>query len=168
MSEPFLGEVKLFSFNFAPRGWAQCNGQLLPISQNQALFSLLGTMYGGNGVTTFALPELQGRISMHVSNNHTQGQKAGEETHTLTVAELAAHNHPANCSTAAVATQASPAGRFWAHESQGNAVFSTTGGAVMAPGAIGNAGGGQAHANLAPFLVVNFCIALQGIFPSRS
>jgi microcystin-dependent protein len=167
MSEPFLGEIRPFSFGFAPKGWALCNGQLLPINQNQALFSLLGTMYGGNGVTTFALPDLRGRAGMHISQTHPQGQSAGTESITLSAAQLPAHNHPANASNA-TATQAGPTGKYWAQDSDGNVVYNSTGSSPMAAGAIGNAGGGQAHSNMQPYLVVNYCIALQGIFPSRN
>jgi microcystin-dependent protein len=167
MSEPFLGEIRPFGFNFVPKGWAQCNGQLLPISQNQALFSLLGTMYGGDGRTTFGLPDLRGRSGMHVSQTHSQGERGGEEGVTLSALQLPRHTHAANCSNGP-ATQVSPAGKFWAQDSDGNVVFNSTGSATLAPTAIANAGGGQPHPNLQPFLVVNYCIALQGIFPSRS
>src|SRR2546427_8741768 len=112
MSEPFLGEIKIVSFTFAPKGWALCNGQLLPINQNQALFALLGTMYGGNGQTTFALPDFRGRLPLHVGQGFLQGQFGGEETHTLATSEMPAHNHQVSASSNA-ATQASPAGAFW-------------------------------------------------------
>ena len=167
MSEPFLGEIRPFSFAFPPRGWARCDGQLLPINQNQALFALLGTMYGGDGRTTFGLPDLRGRAAMHVSQQHLQGESAGAESITLSMAQLPLHNHPAHASDV-VASQASPAGKFWAQDSDGNVVFNGTGNAPMAASAIGPAGGGQPHPNMQPLLVVNYCIALQGIFPSRN
>ncbi len=167
MSEPFLGEIRPFSFGFAPRGWATCDGQLLPINQNQALFALLGTMYGGNGQTTFALPDLRGRAGMHVAPSHTQGQPGGAEAVTLTAAQIPWHTHSANASNV-MANQTSPTGTFWAQDANGNVVFNSTGNAPMADGAIGAAGGNQAHTNMQPFMVVNYCIALQGIFPSRN
>lgn len=166
MDEPFLGEIRPFSFGFAPKGWASCDGQLLPIAQNMALFSLLGTMYGGDGRTTFALPDLRGRAGMHPSSVHTQGERAGQENVTLTTAQIPPHSHTANCSNV-VGTQTSPAGKFWAQDFDGNVVFSSTGGATMAAAAVGNTGG-QPHSNMQPYLVVNYCIAVQGIFPSRS
>jgi microcystin-dependent protein len=167
MSEPFLGEIRPFGFGFAPKGWALCNGQLLPINQNQALFALLGTMYGGDGRTTFGLPDLRGRAGMHVSPTHSQGEQGGEEGVTLSDLQLPRHTNAANCSNV-TATQASPAGKFWAQDSDGNVVFNSTGSATLASTAIGNAGSEQPHPNLQPFLVVNYCIALQGIFPSRN
>lgn len=166
MDEPFLGEIRPFAFGFTPKGWASCDGQLLPIAQNMALFSLLGTMYGGDGRTTFALPDLRGRAGMHPSSVHTQGERAGQEGVTLTTAQIPPHSHTANCSNV-VGTQTSPAGKFWAQDFDGNVVFSSTGGATMAAAAIGNTGG-QPHSNMQPYLVVNYCIAVQGIFPSRS
>lgn len=166
MDEPFLGEIRPFAFGFTPKGWASCDGQLLPIAQNAALFSLLGTMYGGDGRATFALPDLRGRAGMHPSSVHTQGERAGQENVTLTTAQIPPHSHTANCSNV-VGTQTSPAGKFWAQDSDGNVVFSSTGGATMAAAAIGNTGG-QPHSNMQPYLVVNYCIAVQGIFPSRS
>ena len=166
MDDPFLGEIRPFAFGFPPKGWASCDGQLLPIAQNTALFSLLGTMYGGDGRTTFALPDLRGRAGMHVNPVHTQGERGGQESVTLTTAQIPLHSHTANCSNVA-GTQTSPVGKFWAQDSDGNVVFNTTGGATMAATAIGNTGGGP-HPNMQPYLVVNYCIALQGIFPSRS
>jgi microcystin-dependent protein len=176
MASPFLSEIRLMSFNFPPKGWAFCNGQLLPINQNQALFALLGTQYGGNGQTTFALPNLQGRVPMHnggdgFGNFYTQGQSGGEVSHTLTVQELPQHAHtlqasaaPANSSSPANAVPAQPSGDV-------GAVYGPVGtlkAPTMAPQAIGNAGGSQTHNNLQPYLVISFCIALQGIFPSQS
>jgi microcystin-dependent protein len=166
MTSPFLGEVKILAFNFAPRGWALCNGQLLAINQNQALFALLGTTYGGNGTTTFALPNLQGRAPVFGGQSSIQlGQAGGEENHTLTVAEMAAHNHPAQANSGNPNT-GPIAGNLWCAETA--AAYATAPNAAMNSSAIGNTGGGQAHANVQPYLVLNFCIALQGIFPSRN
>lgn len=170
MSEPFLSEIKIFSFNFAPRGWALCNGQLLPINQNQALFSLLGTTYGGNGQTNFALPNLQSRAPIHEGSGHTLGEVGGEQAHTLSIAEMSTHLHTFNANSAVVgaapnATQATVASNYWANF--GKTAYSTSqGNSVMSPQTISNVGGSQAHLNMQPFLVLNFCIALQGIFPS--
>jgi microcystin-dependent protein len=172
MSQPFLSEIKIFSFNFAPKGWAMCNGQLLPINQNQALFSLLGTTYGGNGQTNFALPNLQSRVPIHEGRSHTLGEAGGEQSHTLTIAELPTHTHGFSANSAVVgaaanATQGLPASNYWANSGKG--VYSTSpGNAVMSPQTIANVGGSQPHLNMQPFLVLNFCIALQGIFPSQN
>lgn len=163
MSDPFLGEVKTTSFTFAPKGWALCNGQLLSIAANQALFSILGTQYGGNGQTTFALPNLQGRLPLHMGNGYAVGVAGGEESHTLTVNELPAHTHQA--ASASAATSGSPNGAVWAPT--GPAVYASTPSTTMAPSTVGNTGGSQPHENRAPFLVVNFIIAVQGVFPSR-
>ncbi len=166
MSEPFLGEIRIFTFNFAPKGWAFCNGQLLPINQNQALFSILGTTYGGNGLNNFALPNLQGRTAIHPSGAHPLGSAGGEDTHTLVITELPSHNHiPVGSSV--TADQTSPANGFWANPNV--SAFSTNApNAAMAGQAMGAAGGSQPHNNLQPCLVVNFCVALNGIFPSRN
>lgn len=173
MGTPFLGEIRIFSFNFAPQGWAMCNGQFLPINQNQALFSLLGTMYGGNGQTTFALPNLQGRAPNHIGQGLNQGQAAGEMFHTLTLQEMTTHLHTVSANQAVVgaainATQGVPTGNFWANS--GKTVYSTSfpGNAVMGPSAVTNVGGSQPHNNMQPYLVLNFCIALIGVFPSRN
>ena len=166
MSEPFLSEIRVFGFGFAPKGWAFCNGQLLPINQNQALFSLLGTTYGGDGRVNFGLPNLQSRVPIHMGNGHTLGESRGEQNHTLSLSELAAHNHVAECSSA-LGTQASPSGGVWATDNNGNFPYSTSPGATMSPGAISPTGGSQPHQNMAPYLTLNFCIALQGIFPSQ-
>jgi len=165
-SDQFLSEIRIFSFNYAPQGWAQCNGQFLPINQNQALFSLLGTTYGGNGQTTFALPDLRGRVPMHNGNSLTLGQKAGEEAHTLTMSEMPAHTHQMKGSPDNP-TVAPPTNNFWAS----NTSFTPYGpvaDTAMSPQSIGNAGGSQPHENRSPFLTLNCCIALQGIFPSRN
>jgi microcystin-dependent protein len=166
MSEPFLSEIKIVSFNFPPKGWALCNGQLLPINQNQALFSLLGTTYGGNGQTTFALPNLRGQVPLHFGGQYTLGESAGQEAHTLTQAEMPAHNHMVNASSAATGGNNSPAGRFLGG---GNNVYQTLQNpTTLSPGTIANVGGSQPHNNMMPYLVLNFIIALQGIFPSRN
>jgi microcystin-dependent protein len=164
MGTPYLGEIKIVSFNFAPRGWALCNGQTLPINQNQALFSILGTTYGGNGTTTFLLPDLRGRVPVHTGGGFTLGQRGGEETHTLIQSEMPQHYHSTSASTAAP-DRAAASGNFWAQEAGAYDASSTT---TMSPAAIANTGGSQPHNNLAPFLVVPFVIALQGIFPSRN
>ncbi len=171
MSEPFLGEIKVVSFNFPPKGWAFCNGQLLPINQNQALFSILGTTFGGNGQTTFALPNLQGRVPVHVGtgtfgNNIVLGESAGEAAHTLTVSEMPAHIHTVVASNQAP-NAASLAGNTWASKS-GNLPYAPTPNTTMSPAAIANTGSSQGHPNLSPYLVLNFVILLSGIFPSRN
>ena len=166
MSEPFLGEVRLFSFPFAPKNWALCNGQFLPINQNQALFSLLGTSYGGNGQTNFALPNLRGRMPMHVDNTgaYVQGQSGGEGAHTLTLAEMPAHVHQVSGTTNA-GNRSSPAGNFPA-AARGS--YGPAGDTSLHPGSISNVGGSQPHYNMPPYLVLSFAIALTGIFPSRN
>ncbi|WP_223787873.1 phage tail protein [Marinicella meishanensis] len=168
MSEPFLAEIRMMGFNFAPRGWAFCDGQILPINQNQSLYSLLGTTYGGDGRTSFALPDLRGRAPIHVGSDggstFTEGQKSGEENHTLAANEMPQHGHTVNTSA-----------------NDGNApipVDNTLGGfnngynggsnPVSLSNEVTNAGGGQAHNNMQPTLAVNFCIALQGLFPPRN
>jgi microcystin-dependent protein len=165
MSTPFLGEIKIISWNFPPKGWAFCNGQQLPINQNQALFSLFGTMYGGNGQTTFALPDFRGRAPIHVGAGFIQGQSGGQESHTVTMSEMPAHNHIAMASTAAP-NQGSPVGNMCADNGQN--LYAAASNAAMAPQAVTNVGGSQAHANLQPFLCLNFIVALIGIFPSRN
>ena len=164
MAEPFLSEIRIFSFSYNPQGWAKCDGQLLPINQNQALFSLLGTTYGGNGQTNFALPDLRGRVPIHVGGGLVLGQKAGEETHTLIVSEMPTHTHQAKAS-ANGPTVPPPTSNFWASNT-GFTPYGTTGDTAMSPQAIGNAGGSQPHENRSPYLTLNCCIALQGIFPS--
>ena len=164
MAEPFLSEIRIFSFSFAPQGWAQCNGQLLPINQNQALFSLLGTTYGGNGQTNFGLPDLRSRVPMHVGTGLVLGQKAGEETHTLIASEMPAHTHQTKGS-ANGPTVTPPTSNFWASNT-GFSPYGSSANIAMSPQAIGNAGGSQPHENRSPFLTLNCCIALQGIFPS--
>jgi microcystin-dependent protein len=168
MGTPYLGEIRAVSFNFAPKGWALCNGQLLPINQNQALFALLGNTYGGNGTTTFALPDLQARVPLHASAAHVLGQAAGEAQHTLTAAEMPAHTH-APAARAQAGDNPSPAGRAWGQQPADKTYAPASSALVaMSPQAVAPAGGGQPHENRPPFLVLNFVIALQGIFPSRN
>lgn len=167
MSEPFLAEIRMVGFNFPPRGWAFCDGQILPINQNQSLYSLLGTTYGGDGRTTFALPDLRGRVPMHEGPNHRQGQKSGEEAHTLSQAELPQHKHVAQA-TQAAADRPIPTGGYLADTAPSELYSGPENLAPMKVGTIANAGGGQAHNNMQPYLAINFCIALQGLFPSRN
>lgn len=180
MAEPFLSEIRIFSFNFPPKGWAFCNGQLLAINQNQALFALLGTTYGGNGQTNFALPNLQGRTPIHSGNGHVLGEAAGTTSVTLTQQQMPQHFHFVNAQQAvqpATTTAQDPTGKLLA----GAQVAAQGGGTVpvslygapanltaMAPQTVGNAVGNQAHNNMMPYQVLNFCIALQGIFPSQT
>jgi microcystin-dependent protein len=166
MSEPFLGETKWISWNYPPRGWAFCNGQLLPINQNQALFALLGTMYGGNGQTNFALPDLRGRAPVHVGSGFIQGQRAGEEAHTLIGAEMPQHLHGVTAS-GGNGTAAAPIGAFLANR-QSDIYVPPGNLQPMNQGAVSQAGGSQPHQNMAPYIVLNCIIALQGIFPSRN
>ena len=165
MSEPFLGEIKIISWNFPPKGWTFCNGQLLPINQNQALFSILGTTYGGDGRTTFGLPNLQGRSPVHVGNGISLGELGGETSHTLNISELPAHNH-VPVATPGAPTLSDPTGNLWA--SNPNNAYSATINAAMNPASILPTGGNQPHENMSPYLVLNFIIALQGIFPSQN
>jgi len=162
MGEPFLAELRLMSFNFAPKGWAQCNGQLMPINQNQALFALLGTTYGGNGQTNFALPDLRGRAAMHFGTN-TMGSKFGEEAHTITQSEMAAHNHFVNCST-----QNGNSADINILAAMSEAYTTPNDLTTLQPATVTNVGGSQPHTNVQPYLVLNWCIALIGIFPSRN
>lgn len=165
MAEPFLSEIRLMSFEFAPRGWALCNGQLLPINQNQGLFSLLGTTFGGDGRVNFALPDLRGRTPIHVGSGHTLGERGGEPAHTLSIAELPTHTHALQASSND-GTQVVPAGGFLAKAAPANPYSVPTNLTAMNPASITNVGGSQAHLNMQPFLTLNFSIALQGIFPS--
>jgi microcystin-dependent protein len=165
MSDPFLGEIKIISWNYPPKGWAFCSGQLLPINQNQALFSLLGTTYGGNGQTTFGLPDFRGRVPVHVGGGFTQGQSGGEEFHTLGSAEMPAHNHPVN-GTTSPGTVNTASGNFLANSNV--SPYRTTANTAFNAAMVSNAGGSQPHENRQPFLVLNFVVALQGIFPSRN
>jgi microcystin-dependent protein len=167
MSEPFLSEIRMVSFNFAPKGWALCNGQLLAINQNQALFSLLGTTYGGDGRVNFGLPNLQGKVPIHFGSGHALGETGGQTSHTLSISEMPAHTHTLTA-TSNAGSQLIAAGNLLAttpnqlyHAADSNIV-------AMSPAAIGNVGGSQAHENMMPYLTLNFCIALVGIFPSRN
>jgi microcystin-dependent protein len=165
MAEPFLSEIRMMSFGFAPKGWALCNGQLLPINQNQALFSLLGTTFGGDGRVNFGLPDLQGRTPIHAGNGHTLGERGGEQAHTLSIAELPTHTHVANAS-ASVGNNAVPTGMVLGSPLQASYGAGGSNLTSLSPGTVATVGGSQAHLNMQPFLVINFCIALQGIFPS--
>jgi microcystin-dependent protein len=174
MSDPFIAEIRMFAGTFAPRGWAFCNGQLLPINQNQALFSLVGTTYGGDGRTTFGLPNLQGRVPMHWGNGaglspRSLGEQAGAEAVTLAANQMPAHTHAAQCSSLKGNTN-SPTSKVWSKDAgvQSATYTSNAPDGAMAASAIGNAGGSQPHDNMPPYLCVSFIIALQGIFPSRS
>jgi len=168
MSEPFLAEIRIVAFNFPPRSWALCDGQILPINQNQSLYSLLGTTYGGDGRTSFALPDLRGRTPLHFDSSHQLGQKAGEEAHVLTNAEIPGHTHQLQVSNA-TADNAVPDGRVLARSTTTDPNWTTPGATVnMASEAITVTGNGQGHQNMQPFLTLNFCIALQGLFPSRN
>jgi microcystin-dependent protein len=163
MAEPFLSEIRIMSFVFAPKGWALCNGQLLPINQNQALFSLLGTTFGGDGRVNFALPDLRGRTPIHVGSGHTLGERGGEQAHTLSIAELPTHTHVLQAQSGNATTN-SPNGALLANST---AVYhSPTSLVALSPSSVTNTGGSQAHLNMQPFLTLSFCIALQGIFPS--
>jgi len=165
MSEPFLSEIRVMSFGFAPKGWALCNGQLLPINQNQALFSLLGTTYGGDGRVNFALPNLQARAPMHTGNGHVLGERGGEQAHTLSISELPAHTHSWGATNTA-ANAPNPTSNLLGAAAEYNA--SGTNLVAMYPGTLSTVGGSQPHENMQPYLTLNFCIALQGIFPSQN
>ncbi|APV51539.1 phage tail protein [Betaproteobacteria bacterium GR16-43] len=168
MSEPFIGQISVVGFNFAPKGWALCNGQLLSIAQNQALFSILGTTYGGNGVQNFALPDLRSRAAMHWNGNYPLGAMVGTENETLQVTQIPLHTHTVNAVKEA-GTLPSPAANIWAGSTGNDLQYGVTAPDVfMAPTAIGPGGGGQPHNNMPPVNVLNFIIALVGIFPSRN
>lgn len=171
MSEPFVGEIRMFAGNFAPRGWAFCDGQLLAVSQNDALFSLLGTIYGGDGRTTFGLPDLRGRIPIHAGHGpglseRRLGSKGGAEKETLTVNQLPSHTHPWQASTT-IADESAPSANVTAQPSAVNLYFSASPAVNLAGAAISNDGGSRSHTNMMPFLCVHFIIALFGIYPSR-
>jgi len=180
MSDPFLSEIRMMSFTYAPKTWALCNGQLLPIAQNQALFSLLGTTYGGDGIRTFALPNLQGRTPIHVGAGHVLGEISGEQTHTLTITEIPSHNHMLNAyngpADAAPVPQpptpstvaAQPFVKSGTTTTPVSLYGSGTPSAPMGKSTLGPSGGSQPHPNMQPYLVLNFSIALQGIFPSQA
>lgn len=175
MSEPFLAEVRIVGFNFAPRGWAFCDGQILPINQNQSLYSLLGTTYGGDGRTSFALPDLRGRCPIHVGasngQHHAEGQKSGEETHTLSANEMPRHDHILEAFSDSANTADPQNARFARASSALGLPYSGTEtnlNLALASESVTNVGGSQAHDNMMPYLALNFCIALQGLFPSRN
>ena len=165
MSEPFLSEIKIMSFGFPPKGWALCDGQLLPINQNQGLFSLLGTTYGGDGRVNFGLPNLQGRTPMHMGSGHVLGELGGEQAHTLSISEIPTHVHVANA-TQNAGNDPIPASNYLG--SADNAYVGAQNLTSLLPATVGAVGGSQAHLNMQPFLCLSFCIALQGIFPSQT
>ncbi len=165
MAEPFLSEIRIMSFGFAPKGWALCDGQLLPINQNQALFSLLGTTYGGDGRVNFGLPNLQGRAPIRFGRGHTIGERGGEQAHTLSISETPTHTHTALASSANSTVAASVNALLAAANNVYGPPANLT---SIQPATLTNTGGSQAHLNMQPFLVLNFCIALQGIFPSQN
>ncbi|MCW2672743.1 MAG: microcystin dependent protein [Frankiales bacterium] len=167
MAEPFLAEIRLMSFNFAPTGWALCDGQLLPINQNQALFSLLGTNYGGDGRLNFGLPDLRGRVPMHMGGGHNLGERAGEQAHTLTIAELPTHTHVLGASSAD-GTATAPSNALLAKAAPANPYAPAANQVAMSSAAVASTGGSQPHQNMQPFLALIFAIALQGIFPSQN
>lgn len=168
MAEPFLSEIRIMSFVFPPKGWALCDGQLLPINQNQGLFSLLGTTFGGDGRVNFGLPDLRTRTPIHVGSGHTLGERGGEQAHTLSIAEIPQHTHVANA-TSIPATANTPAATLLLAQSTAAQLYTAPSALIaMAPNSIANVGGSQAHINMQPFLTLSFCIALQGIFPSAN
>lgn len=167
MSQPFIGEIRMFAGNFAPVGWAFCNGAIIPIDQNDALFNLIGTTYGGDGQTTFALPDLQSRVPVHVGPGFALGQSGGVETVTLTTSQIPAHSHVPQGSNIA-GTQSSPEQGVWAANTTLSPYVTATPSVNMDPGALGASGGSQPHDNMLPFLVINFILSLFGVFPSQS
>jgi len=164
MSEPYIGEIKLFPIHYVPRGWIPCEGQLLNISTNQALYSILGIRYGGDGRTNFKLPNLTGRVAIHYSADYPQGRSGGEAKHQLTVSELPSHTHEVKASSSE-ADSVTPKEKVWANGASPYAVTGTK--AKMNSGAIHTAGGDSAHSNMQPFLAMRYCIAIQGVYPSR-
>ena len=167
MAEPFLSEIRLMSFVFAPKGWALCNGQFLPINQNQALFALLGTTYGGNGQTTFALPDLRGRTPIHMGNWHTLGERGGSQTSTLTLGQMPAHAHALYASNNNATTD-TPGINVVMAQASTDMYRNLTNPVPLNSGSDANTGGSQPHENMQPYLTLSFCIALQGIFPSQT
>jgi microcystin-dependent protein len=167
MSSPFIGEIRMFAGNFAPAGWAFCNGALIPISENDALFTLIGTTYGGDGQNTFALPDLQSRIPIHVGPGFALGQSGGVESVTLTTSQIPAHSHVPTCQTN-TGNLLVPTAGVWAQPSTGTDYSDVAPSLTMDPAAIGPAGGSQPHDNMVPVLVVNFILSLFGIFPSQT
>jgi microcystin-dependent protein len=168
MAEPFLSEIRMVSFNFAAKGWALCNGQFLPINQNQALFALLGTTYGGDGQTTFRLPDLRGRAPIHEGSSHTLGERAGEEAHTLTSAEMPGHSHVLRASQNNETTEIPDAPLVLASSAPSDLYTGFAAPVALAPQTVTSIGGSLPHENRQPFLVINYMIALQGIFPSQN
>jgi len=169
MAEPFLSEIRILSFGFAPKGWALCNGQLLPINQNQALFSLLGTTYGGDGRVNFGLPNLQSCVPIHMGNSHTLGERGGEQVHTLSVNEMPQHQHGLHATSTAAVANTVPGPTVMLAQAAGDFIYGDPSGLIALDSrACTNIGGSQAHLNMQPFLTLNFCIALQGIFPSQT
>ena len=168
MAEPFLSEIRIMSFGFPPKGWALCNGQLMPINQNQALFSLLGTTYGGDGRATFGLPNLQGRTPISMGGSFTLGQVGGQAAHTVTISEMPLHTHVANASTVNATATIPNSTLTFANGAQFEIWRPFTNPVAMQPDVVSNVGGSQPHTNMQPFLTLNFCIALQGIFPSQN
>src|SRR5689334_11184473 len=166
MAEPFLSEIRIFSFGFPPRGWALCDGQLLPINQNQGLFSLLGTTYGGDGRANFGLPDLRSRVPIHMGSGHTLGERGGEQAHTLSIGELPTHTHVFNGTSATTNPQPVPVSAYLAPAA--SMYHQPTNLTSLHPQSLANVGGSQAHLNMQPFLVLSMCIALQGIFPSQT
>ena len=165
MAEPFLAEIRIMSFGFPPKGWALCDGQLLPINQNQALFSLLGTTYGGDGRVNFGLPDLRGRVPIHMGSGHTLGERGGEQAHTLSISEIPTHTHVVRAS-ADNGDAPVPTGNYLG--SANNLYTAAANLTSLAPSTVTNTGGSQAHLNMQPFLTLTFCVALQGIFPSQT
>lgn len=167
MSQPFIGEIRMFAGNFAPVGWAFCNGAIIPIDQNDALFNLIGTTYGGDGQTTFALPNLQSRVPVHVGPGFALGQSGGAESVTLTTSQIPAHSHVPQCNSN-TGNLPNPGTGVWAQPGTGTDYSDVAPGLIMDPAAIGSAGGSQPHDNMVPFLVVNFILSLFGVFPSQA
>jgi microcystin-dependent protein len=168
MGTPFMSEMRIMSFNFAPKGWAECNGQFLPINQNQALFSLLGTMYGGNGQTTFALPDLRGRAPIHIGSGFTEGQAGGQEAHTLTISEMPQHLHPLQANLLPNPADLAPPSPNLLGSLTTPIYKAASSLTTLLPATISNVGGSQPHPNMQPYLVLNICMALQGVFPSQN
>ncbi len=175
MAQPYLGEIRCFSFGFAPKGWALCNGQLLAINQNQALFSILGTTYGGNGIQTFALPNLQGRVPAHVGGGFVLGQAVGETNHTLTILEMPAHSHTITSDIiepgGATEHTAVPSATAAIGPSNPDGLYNPSAAnnpVTLAASVVSSVGGSQPHPNMQPYLVLSFCVALVGVFPSRN